>query len=532
MHSKDTALAPPPAPQPLDVTAPPGPNVQKSDVLDTFALVYLDDILVFSSSDEEHERHLEVILSRLREHQLYARASKCAFFQERIDFLGHIVSAKGVEVDDRKIGLVQEWPTPTNVHELRSFMGLANFFRRFVRRFAHIAAPLHALTSKNVQWSWAEEHAEVFEALEQALSRAPVVVPPNPHLTYVVYTDASDRHIGAMLTQDHGQGPQVVAFESRSLSQAERGWSTQDKEMAAIVHACHTWRHHLHGSQVEFVVNTDHASMQWFFTCKEPSQRHQRWAQKLGEFKFTISYQPGKLNVVADALSRRPTTATLAAMHSLNATTTSCVVPAPGLLQAIREGYEQDPATRAIIEEIEQRRPSRFQLVDGLLYDPLDRLYVPDNGPLREQLLIEHHDPPVAGHQGANRTLESLKRRYYWPRMDDMRDRDGTTVEVYAVESLLDRKVVKGRTSYYVKWLGYDDERDHTWEPIDSLLRGGNAPAGGQAPVATHTAAASAASPTAAAAPAAVLLATAARRQCTPSTRPRYNTRFQRRKQQ
>ena len=361
-------------------------NTVFSDMLDTCVVVYLDDILVYSASEADHAQHLEAVLQRLLEHQLYAKQSKCEFFTRRVDFLGHIVSSKGVEVDDKKLDIVRDWAPPANVHELRSFMGLANFFRRFVRRYTHIAAPLHSLTSKNVVFRWESQHQAALEELKQALSSAPVVVPPNPSLPYLVYTDASDLQIGAVLTQDHGQGPQVVAFESRSLTPGERSYSVQDKEMLSIVHACAIWRHHLHGSSVEFVVNTDHASLQYFFSCKEPSRQHQRWAQKLGEFKFTIRYQPGKLNVVADALSRRPTSATLAGMRILAATTTVSVQP--GLLQAVRDGYQQDEAARALISEIEERRPCRFQLVDGILFDPLDRMYIPSSGPLQEQLLM------------------------------------------------------------------------------------------------------------------------------------------------
>jgi len=388
------------------------------DMLDTRVVVYLDDILIYSTSVEQHDKDLEEVLRRLKDSQLFAKGSKCVFFSPRVEFLGHIVSAKGIEVDDKKVHIVSQWPTPSDVHEVRSFIGLANFFRRFVRRFAHIATPLHALTSSKAAWRWDHEDQEAFEALKKALSQAPVVVPFDPTKACVVYTDASDRQIGAVLTQDHGSGPQVVAFESTTLSSAQTSWSVQDKEMYSIVHACQTWRHYLHGSEVEFVVNTDHASLQWFFTCKEPSSRHQRWAQKLGEFKFTISYQPGKLNAVADALSRRPQSATLAAVHVLAASTSVGV--ASGLLQTVQEGYRKDPACNAIISDIEQRKPSRYQLVDGLLYDALDRLYIPDIGPLREQLLMEHHDIPIAGHQGVERTLLSLKRYYYWPRMDEM----------------------------------------------------------------------------------------------------------------
>lgn len=385
------------------------------DLLDTCVVVYLDDILVYSSSEEEHAKHLELVLSRLQSEQLYARRHKCKFFVDRIEFLGHVISPSGIELDDKKLDIVRAWPEPTNVHELRSFLGMANFFRRSIRRFAHIAAPLHSLTSTQAKWRWEEQHQAAFEALKRALTSAPVIVLPDTTLVYTVYTDASDRQCGAVLTQDHGRGPQVVAFESRTLLPAERNYSVQDKEMLCIVHACRLWRHYLHGSTVEFVVNTDHASLQHFFTCKEPSARHQRWAQKLGEFKFTIQYQPGKLNSVADALSRRPQRESLAAIATLAATTTVAVQPS--FLEAVRNGYGTDARTGDILEAIQARLPCQYQLVDGLLYDTQDRLYIPQSGSLREQLLAEFHNVPVAGHQGAERTLRSLARLYYWPNM-------------------------------------------------------------------------------------------------------------------
>ena len=390
-------------------------NETFSDLLDTCVVVYLDDILVYSSSKEQHIKDLEEVLRRLKDAQLFAKRSKCTFGTDRVEFLGHIVSRHGIEVDDKKLQIVQEWPTPTDVHQLRAFIGLANFFRRSVRRFAHIASPLHARTSSTAVWRWEQEQQEAFGELKKARSSAPVVVPFDSTKQCVVYTDASDRQIGAVLTQDHGHGPQVIAFESTTLLPAQTAWSTQDREMFCIVHACKVWRHYLHGSQVEFVVNTDHASLQWFFTCKEPSSRHQRWAQKLGEFKFTIRYQPGKLNAVADALSRRPSPALCAHLAAI-----STVAVAPGLLQAVTTGYDQDPACHSLIQAIQEGKPSTHQLVDGLLYTATDRLYIPDAPPLREQLLMEHHDIPIAGHQGIERTLLSLKRYYYWPNMDDM----------------------------------------------------------------------------------------------------------------
>lgn len=385
------------------------------DLLDVCVVVYLDDILVYSASEAEHIKHLELVLSRLQKEGLYARKHKCKFFTRRIEFLGHVISPNGIELDDKKLEVVREWPVPTNVHELRSFLGMANFFRRSVRRYAHIAAPLHSLTSSKAVWNWQEPQQIAFEALKRALTSAPVIAIPDTNLPYTVYTDASDQQCGAVLTQDHGRGPQVIAFESRTLLPAERNYSVQDKEMLCIVHACRLWRHYLHGSSVEFVVNTDHASLQHFFTCKEPSARHQRWAQKLGEFKFTIHYQPGKLNAVADALSRRPLRDTIAAIDTLAAT--SIVDVKPNFLTAVCNGYDEDAHMRGILETIQARQPSPYQLVDGLLYDAQHRLLIPGSGTLREQLLAEFHNTPVAGHQGAERTLRSLARLYFWPNM-------------------------------------------------------------------------------------------------------------------
>ena len=274
------------------------------DLLDKSVLVFLDDILVFSRTKEEHERHVREVFERLRAQKLYAKRSKCEFFRDQVEFLGHRIGADGLSVSQDKVSAVRDWPAPKNVSEVRSFLGLAGFYRRFVKDFSKVALPITELTKeKTTPWEWGPRQREAFAALKHALCTAPVLLIPDPSLPYTLNCDACMYAVGATLQQDHGNGLQPVAFRSKKLSPAEANYDTREKEFLALVDACSYWRHYLHGAR--FTLLSDHDSLKYHKSMPNLSGRLARWVEKMAEFDYDIAHIPGVKNVVADALSRR-----------------------------------------------------------------------------------------------------------------------------------------------------------------------------------------------------------------------------------
>jgi len=214
-----------------------------SQYLDQFVIVFVDDILVYSPDEEQHREHLRVVLGILRDQQLYAKLSKCEFWLSSVAFLGHIVTGAGISVDPAKVEAVTQWRAPTSVAEIRSFLGLAGYYRRFIQDFARLASPLTTLTRKGVEFVWSQKCEDSFQELKSRLTTAPVLTLPRGSGGFVVYSDASGVGLGCVLMQ-HGQ---VVAYASRQLKVHERNYPTHDLELAAVVHALKTWRHYLYG---------------------------------------------------------------------------------------------------------------------------------------------------------------------------------------------------------------------------------------------------------------------------------------------
>ena len=265
------------------------------DYLDRFVIVFIDDILIYSSSEEEHEYHLRLVLQRLREHQLYAKFSKCELWLPQVAFLGHIVGKDGILVDPSKIEAVKNWPRPASVSEVRSFLGLASYYRRFVEGFSKIAVPLTELIRKSMRFSWSDRCEASFQELKQRLITAPVLSLPRENGKFVVYCDASKMGLGCVLMQEG----RVIAYASRQLKEYEQRYPTHDLKLAAVVFALKIWRHYLYGEKCE--IYTDHKSLIYFFTQKELNMRQRRWLELVMDYDCEILYHPGKANVVADA---------------------------------------------------------------------------------------------------------------------------------------------------------------------------------------------------------------------------------------
>jgi hypothetical protein len=231
------------------------------DVLDQYVVVFIDDILVYSRTMEEHRAHVGMVLERLRQHKLYAKQSKCEFAKRSIEFLGHFVSEEGIQVDPQKVRTIIEWPIPNNPHDIQSFMGLSNYYRRFISKFAHKTAPLNRLLHKNVPWKWTEIEQQSFDNLKHALTSPPVLTLPNPDKRFTLLFDAASTNaVGGVLCQDDNEHLHPIAFESRQMSSSELNYPVHEQELLAFVHCLKKWRHYL--DVQPFTIYTDNRSLQ------------------------------------------------------------------------------------------------------------------------------------------------------------------------------------------------------------------------------------------------------------------------------
>lgn len=402
--------------------------------MDTFVIIYLDDILVFSPNEEQHLIDLERVLQKLRENKLYAKLPKCEFFKSEVGFLGHIVSGKGISVDPAKVKAVVDWPTLTCVLDVQSFLGLVNYYRRFICDLAKIAAPLTELLKKENPFVWSVAQEEAFQALKIALTNAPVLIIFDPSKDVDIHADASKYAVGAVMMQDG----RPVAFLSRKLSSAEINYPVHEKEQLAVVYALTKWRVYLHSRPTPFTVYTDHQSLKYLDTKNTLSPRQVRWMEKLAEFKFEICYRKGSLNVVPDALSRRPD-------YQLSAVSESSPVVSPSLLDLCRkttpsDKYFCDLFDRASKVAEGEENPFEFTVNDNLLYLKKGmRICIPDLPDVKTKLMQETHDSQIAGHYGVEKTYARLAELCYWPNMRN-------SVKHY-VESCHVCKTAKSRTT-------------------------------------------------------------------------------------
>jgi hypothetical protein len=257
--------------------------------LDKFVIVFIDDILVYYENEKDHAEHLRIVLTRLRNHKLYAKFSKCEFWLKEVPFLGRILSENGISVDPSKVQEVMDWKAPTTVHEVRSF----------IPDFLKIAKPMMSLLQKDHKFAWTEECEAAFRTLWELLTTAPVLAQPDIEKSFDVFCDASKNGLGCVLMQ----GGRVIAYASRQLRKHEVNYPTHDLELATVVHALKIWRHYLLGNVCN--IFTYHKSLKYIFTQSELNMRQRRWLELIKDYNLNVHYLPGKANVVADALSRK-----------------------------------------------------------------------------------------------------------------------------------------------------------------------------------------------------------------------------------
>nr|GFB37518.1 putative reverse transcriptase domain-containing protein [Tanacetum cinerariifolium] len=267
--------------------------------LDKFVIVFIDDILIYSKDEKEREEHLRQILELLKKEELYTKFSKYEFWIPKVQFLGHMIDNQGIHIDPAKIESVKDWASPKSPTEIRQFLGLAGYYRRFIEGFSKIAKTMTKLTQKKIKFEWGDKQEAAFQLLKQKLCSAPILALSEGSEDFIVYCDASNKGLGAVLMQRK----KVISYASRQLKNHEKNYATHDLKLGAVVFTLKTWRHYLYGTKCR--VFTDHKSLQHILDQKELNMRQRRWLELLRNYDCDIHYHPGKVNVVANALSRK-----------------------------------------------------------------------------------------------------------------------------------------------------------------------------------------------------------------------------------
>ncbi|WVZ52488.1 hypothetical protein U9M48_003542 [Paspalum notatum var. saurae] len=375
--------------------------------LDKFVVVFIDDILVYSKNEKEHEEHLRIVLSRLREHKLYAKFSNGI---PRPYLVG-----EGSGRRSRQGGRCAELEeAATSVTEIRSFLGLAGYYRRFIKDFSKIANPMTALTQKNAKFAWSSKCEEAFGTLKTLLTSAPVLAQPDITKPFDVYCDASGSGLGCVLMQEG----RLIAYASCQLRKHEVNYPTHDLELLAVVYALKKWRHYLLGNTCH--IYTDHKSLKYIFAQPELNMRQRRWLELIKDYDLEVHYHPGKANVVADALSRKAHCNFIEARPTRNAELEAelyNLVLEPTIKDQIIAAQKQDKGMSHIRDEINDKKKACFKLDEkGVLWFK-NRLVVPKDMELRKKILDEAHTSMFTLHPGSNKMYQDLKQKFWWTRM-------------------------------------------------------------------------------------------------------------------
>lgn len=414
--------------------------------LGKFVQVYLDDIFIYSPTEESHYEHVCTVLECLRENKLIAKLKKCAFYFRELRFLGLVITPAGIKTDPEKIIKIRDWPTPTTIKEAQSFIGLATYYRRFIPQFARIATPIHNYISHKSKWN--KEQNESLQHLKYKLTHTPVLVHPiwDPHYCFLVHTDACGTALGYTLEQlsPLGKSRGVIAYGSKKLVGSQLNYGIYDREFMAVIEALKVWRYYLMGRH--FIIRTDHKSLIYLKNQNIiDSTRVARWLDYLSQYDFEIQYIKGKDNSAADALSRYPEIHHLKILEKqLDRTTelminninipqtVSTMVPNLQFKAAITEAYKHDPLYSEIFDILKHKKTvpismkhhiKHYKLQNNLLYyttllgKPNYRVLIPRYKDMINKVIAKAHSAKDAGHFGYWKTYLNLSDLFYWKNM-------------------------------------------------------------------------------------------------------------------
>jgi len=371
--------------------------------LEPHVFTYLDDIIIVSATFDEHLHHLAEVFRRLRDARLRLNPEKCHFCKSELKYLGHIVDRRGIRTDPEKVKSMTQWPQPTNVRQIRQFIGLASWYRRFIPEFSATAAPLTKLTRKNARWQWGEEEEQAFQTLKKALASSPVLACPDFTRRFFLQTDASTTGLGAVLTQHFEDGEKVIAYASRTLNGAEKNYSATELECLAVVWGIRHFRGYIEG--YEFTVITDHQALRWLQKLESPTGRLGRWMLELQQYSFEVKYRRGKLNRVADALSRLP------AVRAIRGPRCSWYYTQLQRVRAQPDAYPEYTVRRGkLFRHVLHSTDFRETSANEQWKECVPKAE-------RAAIMGRIHDHPTAGHLGIAKTIARAAERYYWPRM-------------------------------------------------------------------------------------------------------------------
>jgi hypothetical protein len=368
-----------------------------------FVVVYLDNILIFSNTKAEHLKHLAIVMRRLQQEKLLVNMKKCSFMKTELIYLGFFISVNELKMDPEKVEVIRNWPSPINVFEVRSFHGLASFYRKFIQNFSGInAAMMDTVKKRHKVFHWTVEAERSFNLLKRKITEQPVLVLPDFQKTFQVKCDASGYAIGRVLSQDD----RPVAYFSEKLDDAKMKYSTYDKEFYAIIRALKKWRHYL--IPKEFVLYSDNHALQFVSQQEKLNQKHAKWVEYMQNFTFVIKHILGTANKVADALSRKCLLLQEFRVKTLG-------------FENLRDMYVGDADFGEAYEAAENLVLRDWSpLIDYIIQEGFlfrgNQLCIPDFS-MRENLLKEKHSGGLAGHFGHEKTFTKLSESYFWPGM-------------------------------------------------------------------------------------------------------------------